>query len=207
MNEQVSIQRILQSRFTDLKAKNPSYSVRAFSRKAGISAGSLSLILLGKRTVSKKLAEKLARNHSLDPHERSEILEKFPAKKTPSSATADSAYLQLTADQFHLVADWIYFAILNLTCTKGFKNDVPWMAGRLGLAESSVRDAIERLKRLEMLREDKQGRLTRTTSRFRTTDDIANVSLRKSHHQTLDLAKECLDTYYYPHVAARFIRG
>lgn len=198
MKEQITIQRILQSRLTSARARNPGYSVRAFSKQVGISAGTLSLIMLGKRAVSRKLAEKIARNLLLDPQERSEILSLFAARKRNATATrpGDSvapAYLQLTADQYKLVGDWHYFAILNLTVTCGFRNDPVWIADRLGLSVTVVTDALERLKRLEMVRETVDGSLERVNPRFRTTDDIANESLRRSHHQNLELARESLE--------------
>jgi uncharacterized protein (TIGR02147 family) len=196
MREQLAIQRILQSRFAGLRAKNPAYSIRAFSKRVGISAGTLSLILLGKRSISKKLADKISRNLMLDPQERAEVLDQFPQSRKAATRAQDSvdpSYLQLSADQFHVVSDWYYFAILNLIEIEGFQNDSAWIAGRLGLPVSTIQAALERLNRLEMIQEDAQGKLTRVAPRYRTTDDVANLSLRKSHHQTLDLAKESLD--------------
>lgn len=132
----------------------------------------------------------------LDPQERSEMLVHFqnPRVRPGRADAVDSSYLQLTADQFHVVSDWHYFAILNLISIKGFRSDPAWIAVRLGVSQSMVESALERLKRLEMVKEDGRGRLSRAKPRYRTTDDIANLSLRKSHHQTLDLAKEALDS-------------
>src|SRR4051812_38586667 len=113
MKEQLALQRILQSRFAALQSKNPSYSIRAFAKKAGVSPGTLSLILLGKRAASKKLAARIAEKLLLDPQERSEMLEQFTTK--PPAAVSEtgslgSNYVQLSADQFHVVSEWYYFA-------------------------------------------------------------------------------------------------
>lgn len=201
MNEQIAIQRILHSRLTELQAKNPQYSVRAFAKRVGVTPGTLSLILLGKRRVSHKLASKIADQLALDPQERSEVLPKIELGKKPRSYRKQVAageiqpgYLQLTADQFQLIADWKYFAILNLIPLSDFQNDSTWIAGRLGISIKETDEALERLKRLEMIAIDAEtGRMTRTQSQYRSTDDIASVSLRRSHFQTLDLASQSLE--------------
>jgi uncharacterized protein (TIGR02147 family) len=195
VKEQVALQRILQSRLASLRARNPSYSIRAFSKRTGLSPGTLSLVLLGKRKVSKKLAAKVADRLLLDPQERSEVLERFPRARSGAALEArDPSYLQLTADQFHVVGDWHYFAILNLIVVRGFRNDPAWIGSRLGLPVSKVEAALERLMRLGMVVKKPDGSLVRATPNYRTTDDVANVSLRKSHHQTLELAREALES-------------
>lgn len=193
MKEQIVLRKILQAKFDETRTKNPSYSIRAFARRVGLSPTTLSLIFNGKRRVSKKLAIQVSEKLMLDPQERSELLEHFPnIKKAPKDEVALN-YLQLTADQYQIVADWRAFAILNLINTKGFKSDPNWIASRLGISEENTRQTIERLARLGMIDLDASGNISRCSPRFRTTDDINNLSLRKSHYQNLELAKESLD--------------
>jgi uncharacterized protein (TIGR02147 family) len=194
LNGQLALQKILQKRLASLKARNPAYSIRAFSKQVGVTPGTLSLILLGKRKASKKLALKIADKLALDPCERSELLECFPKPRRQASTEEGPtlSYLQLTADQFRVVAEWHYFAILNLIELKNFKSGIASIANRLGVSETKTKDAIERLKRLGMLAEDELGNFSRTQARYRTTDDIADISLQKSHHETLELAKESI---------------
>lgn len=193
MKEQLAIQRILRERFEGARAKNPSYSIRAFSRKAGLSPATLSLVFNGKRKISRKLAAEISKKLMLDPQERAELLEQFPAGRKSRQDAVDPSYLQLTADQYQVIADWRAFAILGLIEMPGFKNDPKWIAERLGSAVTEVEKIIERLKRLEMVVEDGAGALKRSQSRYRTTDDVANLSLRKSHAETLELARDSLD--------------
>ncbi len=193
MQEQVSIQRVLNQRLADIRARNPSFSIRNYAKKIGISPGSLSLILLGKRIVSKKLAQKIATNLLLDPQERAETLGKFPETKRVRNLKPESNYLQLNADQFHLVADWPNFAVLNLMKISTFKGDPQWIGDRLGLSPHRVDEILERLLRLGMIKKNAGGKYLRSAALYRTTDDISSVSLKRSHHQTLDLAKEALD--------------
>lgn len=184
------MQQLLQERFHQAKARNPNYSVRAFAKRAGVAPGTLSLVMLGKRNVSYKLARKIADNLMLDPQERSEILSEHIQKDFEKPKT--NTYLQLSKDQFNLISEWRYFALLNLVKLKSFVNKTSWVANRLGLSEAKTKETVETLKRLEMLKEEK-GTLKRSVSKYRTTDDVASIALKKSHFQNLELAQESLN--------------
>lgn len=195
MKHQLAVQQLLQHRFAEARAKNPSFSLRAFARKIGLSHAMTSRVLAGKRAVSAEVAKKIADSLMLDPQEANELLSLFPNKKKAPTQTdsVDPMYLQLTADHFKLMSDWHYFAILSLIKTKDFKNDPTWIAQRLGISVATVDQALERLKRLEILVEDKKGILRRTVPRYRTTDDVVNLSLRKAHFTNLELARRSLE--------------
>ena len=188
---QTALQTALRTRLESLRIRYPSYSVRAFAKKAGISPATLSLVLQGKRTVSRKLALLLSERLMFDPQERAEIIT-GPKIKLPSKS-GPPAYVQLTQDQYELISDWRAFAVLNLMKTVGFKGQGEWIAKRLGITVLEAKETLARLKRLQMIRTGQGGKLTRVQSKYRTTEDIANLSLRKSHHQTLDLAYKSLE--------------
>ena len=201
MKHQLTIQKLLQTRMTDAKAKNPSFSLRALSRKAGLSPAMTSRVLSGQRQVSIRLAKKIVVALMLDPQEQSEILSLFPdPKKLRQAATnpvadekTDSQYLQLTADHFRAISEWHYFAILSLFKTKGFRSDAEWIAQRLGLSAPVVTQALDRLKRLGIVTQDKKGKLARSPAPLRTTDDVMNLSVRKAHFESLELARKSLE--------------
>lgn len=194
MKEQTIIQNYLQETFHQIKAKNPNYSVRAFAKRAGIAPGTMSLIMLGKRNVSHKLARKISDNLMLDPQKRSEIMASYPGqlkrKKQLSQQTQN--YLQINRDQFNLIGDWHFFAILSLINLKTFRDDIKWISKRLSLSQHKVKQSLETLKRLGMITEE-NGKLRRSASKYRTTDDVANLALRKSHFQNLELANKSLE--------------
>jgi uncharacterized protein (TIGR02147 family) len=196
MKHQIAVQQLLQARLTEAKTKNPSFSLRAFARKIGLSHTMTSRVLAGKRQVSRDLAQRITQALLLDPQETSEILSQFPEKRKHRTATdtVDPLYLQLTADHFRMISEWYYFAILSLLKTKDFKNDPTWIAARLALPVATVEQALDRLKRLEIVSEDARGKLTRAAPRYRTTDDLANLSLRKAHFNNLELARKSLET-------------
>ncbi len=197
MKEQIAIQKLLQTKYEEIRDKNPSFSRRAFAKKLGISAGAVSELFNGRRQVSKGLAERLSDRLLLDPQERSELFKLFPEKrrykKESNEDEVTANYLQLSADQFHVIGEWYHFAILTLMRTSDFQSDPKWVSERLGLPITTIKQAIERLKRIELITEDKNGNLVRSKTRYRTTDDVANVSVKKAHLQYLDSARKALE--------------
>ncbi|MGE3975406.1 MAG: TIGR02147 family protein [Bdellovibrionales bacterium] len=193
MKTQIAVQHALRTRLETLRIRYPNYSVRAFAKKVGISPATLSLILQGKRRVSRKLATQLCDKLYFDPQERSEILGGFIEKDSKNRVQNDPQFVQMNMDQHQVIADWRAFAILSLMKTPTFKNDLKWLAERLGASSKEVTTSLETLKRLEMIKEE-DGVLKRIPTRYRTTDDVVNISLRQSHQQTLELAQAALES-------------
>lgn len=194
MNEQLAVQTLLQRKFAELQSANPRYSLRSFSRKVGMNPGALSGILNGKRNVSAKLAERIAERLLLDPQERSELFGQFRVLRTRIGEEGTSEdYRRLTAAQFKVTAEWEHFAVLSLIKIRGFKSDAEWIAGRLGITAARAREVIRRLVDAGMASLEADGKLKRTAPRFRTTDDVADASVRRSHEQSLELARRSLE--------------
>lgn len=197
MQDQIVIQKLLQRKFAELQSSNARYSLRAFSRKVGINPGALSAIMNGKRNVSTKLIQRIAERLLLDPQERSELFSHFrvlryeEARKHVAQSGAD--YRVLSAAQFKVVAEWEHSAILSLMRTKDFQSDTSWIAERLGLSTTRVRDVVRRLIEAGMVEMTADGSLVRVTPKYRSTDDIADIGLRRSHEQSLELAKRSLE--------------
>ena len=194
MNDQRAIQSVLQSKLTEVQLKNAAFSLRAFSKRLEMSPGAVSQILNGKRFVSKKVAQKICDKLLLDPQEKSEIVGLFPEikKEILNNTTLEPNYLQLQSDQFRVISDWYYLAILSLIKIRGFKQKPQWISRRLGISEKEAKEALTRLKRLRLIEKDKNGALKRSAPRYRTSDDTRDLSVQKSHFQSLELAQKSL---------------
>ena len=199
MKEQLAIQNLLRKGLADAQAANPRYSLRAFSSKVGVHVGAISSILNGKRNVSRKLAERIVTRLMLDPQERAEVLGLFPAKRTshpPHSLLQGEVlqprYRELTAQQFKVIAEWEHFAVMALLrCPERFSS-ASQIATRLCITEARARQVVERLIELKMVLIDEEGTLQRSRENFRTSDDVADLSVRKAHDETLELARQSL---------------
>lgn len=198
-NLQIEVVRVLQEKLHAARVKNPSYSLRAFASKLGLSPAAVSEILNGRRAVSEKTARRIADALILNPQELARIeasaagikSQKRTARRERVQGQRPS--LELSMDNFQAISEWQHFAVMSLVETQGFKEDAAWVAKRLGLTRTAAKDALERLERLGMLQRDEDGVLRATGVNYRSPDEIASLALRKAHHANLELAKNSLE--------------
>ncbi|MBF0298186.1 MAG: TIGR02147 family protein [Oligoflexia bacterium] len=200
--------------FSEAQNKNSAYSLRAFARKLAVSPSALSEILNGKRRVSRKFVQKTLTRLALPPNESYSILEHFPLvvvspsknnnstnnKNKAKSKTAEVAKnnmpsMELAMDQYHLISEWYHFAILSLVETENFSSDVKWIASRLNIKIPEAKAAINRLLKLGFIKEDSKGNLISTEIQYKTSDEVANLAIRRAHVRNLELAQNSLDKY------------
>lgn len=177
--------------------KNPRYSLRAFARDLNLTSSRLSEVLNGRYGLSVEAARKIAMQIGWSPNESDTFCDLVGAEHARAAkkraeartrlATEASRSQQLALDSFQVIADWYHYAILELTTVRDFNSDVKWIARRIGLNESVVFAAIDRLKRLELL-EEKNGVLQATDEFTWTPNDIPSDALKKFHKQLLEKA-------------------
>ena len=196
MEAQLFLQETLRMRLEELRERNSSFSLRSFARLLGVSPASLSEFLNGKRVLSAKMIEKIAKQLCLSPEETNQLNEKVVRDKKGLSHTpqSDKKIIQLQNDQFYLASDWHYYAILCLIETTDFQDDYQWIAKRLRTSVRKVKEAMERLMRLGFLNYTREGKLIVQEVEFITSEDIPNNSMKKRHSENLEAARESLFT-------------
>ncbi|MEQ1878289.1 MAG: TIGR02147 family protein [Bdellovibrionia bacterium] len=172
------------------RERNPGYSLRAFSRDLGVSAAALSQVMSGKRKFSLTNAISAAMALGLDTSQTDAFLSGFKIQRKTESPVYSRRLLK--EDQFRLVADWYYFAIINLTKIRGCRSEPDWIAKRLGLDVRTVEDALDRLKRLSLIRVE-NGRLVRLVDIVRIDEEMVSHAIRLHHRQKFDLGSKALD--------------
>jgi len=208
MNAQIEIRTLLLSEMERAQSRNPKYSLRAFAKKLGLAPSALSELLSGKRRITGKLARQILLNLEVTENiniqelikecskSRGEVRRESLLETNKSSGTGAVAapnYMQVNMDQYHLISDWYYFAILSLSECADFNDDPSAVATRLGLRPAQASAALERLERLGLLARDESGKLRATGIPYSTSSDVASLSIRRSHRQRLELAKESLE--------------
>lgn len=184
--------------------KNPNYSLRAFASYLSISPSSLTEVLGGKYGLSRANAEKIAARLGYSKSEKEHFCDLVESRHARSRAKKESAQARLVErrrdpfdrvieeDHFRSIADWHHMAILELTYLKDFQNKTSWIAKRLGVTPAVAGLAIQRLKRLGLLREV-GGRLE-ACEEFSVAAgmDIPSEAVRGFHRQIIGKAEKAL---------------
>lgn len=191
MNAEIEIRHILLNEFLAAQAKNSQYSMRAYSRKVGITQSAISEILSGKRKITTKMGIKILSGLGVSPDTFQRIVSRMQDKKSENRE-----FKPLDVDTFHLVSDWHYFALLSLAETKDFKSSADWIAKRLGISKVKAEEALERLTRLGMIENDEEG-IKATGVQYQVDPGIATPALKKAQRQNLEIATKALETTKY----------
>jgi uncharacterized protein (TIGR02147 family) len=184
----------LEAEFRVRHDKDPKYSLRAFAKTLHVSPSYLSRIMSGQRELTIAGAEKISESLGLSPDDREDflrsvvgVLRERPRTSTPTRTSSTQAeYHQLTVDAFTTISEWYHYAILELTFVKGFKSDPKWIAKMLGIPVLVAKAAVDRLKRLELLKDN--GKLHKPLASITTSHDIRSSALRRFHTQVLEMA-------------------
>jgi len=192
MREQQLLREALREELDRIQKRNPSFSLRSFSKKLELSPATLSRVLSGKRSVSLPLARKISEKLGLSDEQKAQVLAPIELResKLRSRTFADR---QLNADTFQAVADWHHFAILSLLETDGATSDVSWISKRLAIPERTASAALARLGRLGLLAKDENGAWKGTGNSHHSPDGIPSPAVRKAHRQALSLGRQALD--------------
>lgn len=168
---------------------NSKYSLRAFAKYLEMSPTSLSFILSGARPLARKRFVEIADKLNLDPKER----ELFFKHKTGDlkSTTEKSDYQTLTMDVFSVISDWHHYAILSLLEIPCEKLEAKWVSSRLGISVIEAKDAIERLKRLELIEKTKDGWKQKGPS-ITINNTYTTTTAKRFNKQLLEKAMESL---------------
>ena len=192
--------------------RNSSYSLRAFARDLNLHPARLSLVLSGKKGLSRKAAEEIATRLGLSKSEieefmdqvdsvhcRSKVAKNQAAARMKERYSVQPAAYSLSLDAFQIISDWYHLALVELLRIKKSQHNAQWLAKKLGITEFQVTQALERLLRLELI-EEKDGRFEVTQDFMLTTDGIPSEAIKKAHEQIL---KKAIDALYLQPVSKR----
>lgn len=181
------MRKLLQSELTLRRGRNPLYSLRAFARDLGLGLGSISEVMSGKRNLSRKNLLKVLQNLDISTEQKKIFLD----PSVIENRTPEEDHQLLLEDQFKLISDWYYLAILNLAKLKANKAVPTWIAARIGIEPYQAVEALERLRRLGLLQVEK-NKLVRTAKPLTTSSDLPSTAIRKHHSQNLILAEKAI---------------
>lgn len=169
--------------------RNPNYSLRSFAKTLAISSSALSGILNGKRPLTEKMTVRLAAALGLAAEE----IETF--RQAHRQAGEEGDVQQLTLDAFACISEWYHLAILELIRTRSFRPDTAWVARALGLNRAQVNTAVERLRRVGLLRIEADGTWVDTSANGKLTaihESLTSAAAMLNQKRILELGIEAI---------------
>lgn len=204
MSQPVHYKETLKSALLQRQEVDGQYSLRQFAKDIGVSPSLLSEVLNDKHGLSRNKALLICRNLGLSQteckifcdsveaeHARNSLV-KNAAKERLANHLSKSQVQLLEEDQFRLVADWYHMAILSMVTTKGFRNDTTWISSKLGITRQQTDIALNRLKRVGLLRE-KSGKWSVVHGDTDTSTDIPSLAIKKFQDQILHKGRLALE--------------
>jgi len=180
----------LKRTFADRCRKNPTYSLRAFSRSVGMDPSTMSAIMNGKRPLTIKTARKLiAGLNIVNPTEVQTIIAETFAGEEQEEVLG---YKQLTLEAAEAIAFWQHFAIMGVLDLKDFRGSERAISERLNIPFGIVLECLDRLAKLGLVAKEK-GIWQLTGRHMATPSDIPSAVLREGHRQWIQKALESLE--------------
>jgi uncharacterized protein (TIGR02147 family) len=153
------------------QAKFPNVSLRAISARAGLSAGLLPLILAGKKSLTPKVAEKIAMALKLAPGERTELIESSRMERETLSGGRADAFRRVSRSKafmnrhpiervtFQYFYEWFLPVLREMAVSVNFNDDPVSLSERMlfPLPPSQAKKALEFLLKAEFIEKQSDG--------------------------------------------------
>lgn len=143
----------LKDEFNKRQKKNPNFSIRAFAKHLGVNSSTLTQILNGKRPLTDKMADDLGQKLKFSAAKMRLIRKGIPFGTDPYKS-----FKKMEEDEFEVISEWYYYAILELIQLKNFRASPVWISKILGLPIIQTIEAINRLQRLKYLEITPEGK-------------------------------------------------
>lgn len=180
------------------QSRRPQYSLRAFARDLEMSPSFLCEFLAGRQGISRERVFWLAKKLNLSDDQREHFWDLIEAKFGRSPEAKKMAGLRvvqrskshkskLSLDRFRLVADWYNLVILEILSLPGPQFDAKQMADILDISVKDVNQALMRLRTLNLIQEEEDGRW-RVTEEVTSTEEAGpNEAIQYAHQRMLQM--------------------
>ncbi len=190
------------------KKASPTFSYRAFARRAGLKAPNhLKRVTDGERNLSDESAVRYADALALSDDEAAYFCELVRFTQARVQSEKSASYRRLTQfrgyrrahrldrqqDRYH--SEWYIPAIRELLGHADFRADPAWIASHLvpTITEKQANEALEVLIELGMLRRRKNGEVERADQVVSTGPETSLLHVVHYHRAMMDRAMESID--------------
>ncbi len=186
----------IKEEFSRKQKANEHYSLRAYARDLGVHPSTLSQVMKGNRPLPLKDTESVVKNLKLGPKDRTLFMESLYRRKT----SIDDIEISPLDDRFMLdesyykaLAEWEHFAVLELYDVVDFDPSINGIARKLKITPNRAEVVVNNLLTCGLLKTSDDGKLVRTHTSVKTTEDVKSQAIIESHKETLQMGMNKLE--------------
>ncbi len=186
-------------RFEDAKSRRTKLSLRAYARYLGLSGSTLSSVLRGTRGLPISAGLEISRRLKLSADE-SEIFiksiteeKKFNQALRSSRSVKQTEFVKLEKSQEHIAKNPHGFAIVAYLASDCADKTLDGICSELDLSKDVAAQLLKDLYLYGIVTYS-GNEFQVLKSKIKTTDNVPSDAIRKAHKNTLDLAKDKLES-------------
>jgi uncharacterized protein (TIGR02147 family) len=189
MDPIIKARRVINKSIVRLQNENPkTWSLRKIAKRMKLSPGYLSLVLSGKRPLSKAISERLITDLNIGPLEALTIRKCFHLEI--AKAKDERPEIQDTNDETELIpgtaewllGQWYRLPLLDLLTTETSFDGPTKIAKRLGISEFEALQSLNYLEQEGLARKDSNGIWRKVFTHIRFPTNTSRAAIR-AHHQ------------------------
>lgn len=178
-----SSREMLQFTYQLKQSKNQKFSQRSFAKTLGISSGRLTEIFNGKAPITEKKARAIITKLKFSAADKLQFLtlvenETNSRLKRPANVKKSR---KLSHDEFAIISDWEYFALMSLIEISTFKSDKNWIAKKLEISNERLEVVLQTLQAENLIKINDKKQISNTYRSMSTLTDIPSDILKKSN--------------------------
>ncbi len=205
--QDLSFEKTFRKRLKDfISTSSGEWSLRKIAAAAGLSVGSLSLFMTGKRDLSWKASQKILSTLPLNDKDRHvlELLWAWSYSHSPEkklSALRQLCRMKPFKEVFKneieyasYLSDWLHVTLRELCQLKNFRLDISWIQKRLCFfaTPTDVRRALRFLKEKNFVSVDADGRVIVRDKAISCRGQFFLLTMNSFHQTMLELAKQSI---------------
>ena len=197
---------LLRERYLLKKAKNSSFSIRAWANQMGLSShGGLQQIMAGKRSIPKKYIPRIVHSLGLDGNQAMYLETLVDFEKAKTAEEKDIYHKRLTSlrpnrqevqclelENFKYFQNPLHSIIGVMLERSDFKNDPKWIKNHLRVKSTcrEVEEVLQRLIALGIVSSNAEGKLKRNYQHVKNKVDIPSQAVQEYHQKMSMMASE-----------------
>lgn len=178
---------IVKNDFNEKQKKNHRFSQKAYSKKLGISASTLSDILTKNKNweISVPRAKAILSNIGIDEYKKNKLLIQM-------GVAPEYQKREIAQTQLKVISEWYYLPVLLFFDLPVAYRDIKLISKKLGLTVSKVRSIVKELLELGMLVKDEEGSIYCPPGFARAEGGVPPEILKRANEQNLELSRKVL---------------